>query len=112
MKRQLLLSVALSVLATSAFALPAAEQAIPQVKSDAVHISQTVAEGGRDRLEQKGLVEGGSDRLQERNAVTEGGRDRLEQKGLVEGGSDRLQERNAVAEGGSDRLAEMHKATS
>lgn len=32
MKRQLLLSVALSVLATSAFALPAAEQAIPQAK--------------------------------------------------------------------------------
>jgi hypothetical protein len=103
MKRQLLLSVALSVLATSAFALPAAEQATPQAKPDAAHISQTVAEGGRDRLEQKGLVEGG-DRLQERNAVAEGGRDRLEQKGLVEGGSERLQKREFVAEGGRDRL--------
>ncbi|QJI18984.1 MULTISPECIES: hypothetical protein [Pseudomonas] len=112
MKRQLLLSVALSVLATSAFALPAAEQAIPQAKADASHIGQTVAEGGRDRLEQKGLVEGGSDRLQKREFVTEGGRDRLEQKGLVEGGSDRLQQREFVAEGGSDRLEEMHKATS
>lgn len=85
MKRQLLLSVALSVLATSAFALPATEQAIPQAKADAAHISQTVAEGGRDRLEQKGLVEGGSDRLQQREFV---------------------------AEGGSDRLDDMHKATS
>ena len=88
MKRQLLLSVALSVLATSAFALPATEQAIPQAKADAAHISQTVAEGGRDRLEQKGLVEGGAEQANKR-AYTEG-----------------------VAEGGADRLQELHQAQS
>ncbi|KAA0949202.1 MULTISPECIES: hypothetical protein [unclassified Pseudomonas] len=115
MKRQLLLSFALSVLATSAFALPAAEQVTPQIKTDAAHISQTLAEGGRDRLEQKGLVEGGAEQANKRaytEGVAEGGRDRLEEKGLVEGGADRLLERNAVAEGGADRLQELHQAAS
>lgn len=58
MKRQILLSLAFSVLAANAFAHP------------------MVAEGGADRLQERGLAEGGADRLQER--------------GLAEGGSDRL----------------------
>ncbi len=59
MKRQLLMSLSLSLLASTAFALPASEQATPQVKDNHSVYSQTVAEGGRDRLEQKGLVEDG-----------------------------------------------------
>jgi len=117
MKRQVLATVLMSVLASSAFALPAAEQATPQNKAQAVQSSQTlarsgsqedenrdyakgaVAENGRNRLEEKGLVEGGADRLQERNTV-------------AEGGADRLLERNTVAEGGADRLQELHQAQS
>ncbi len=51
----------------------------------------------------------------ERNAVAEGGRDRLEQKGLVEDGSSRANKRayaDGVVEGGADRLAELHQAQS
>jgi len=133
MKRQLLATVLLSVLASSAFALPAAEQATPQNKAQAVQSSQTlargsqeeenrdyakgaVAENGFNRLQEKGLVEGGADRLMERNAVAEGGSDRANKRGyadgVAEGGADRLMERNAVAEGGADRLEAMHQAQS
>jgi hypothetical protein len=134
MKRQILATALLSVLASSAFALPAAEQAIPQNKAQAVQTSQTlarsgsqeeenrdyakgaVAENGFNRLQEKGLVEGGADRLMERNAVAEGGADRANKRaytdGVAEGGADRLLERNAVAEGGADRLEEMHQAQS
>lgn len=45
MKRQLLLSLTLSLLAANAFALPAAEQATPQSKAEHSVFSQTVAEG-------------------------------------------------------------------
>ncbi len=136
MKRQVLATVLLSVLASSAFALPAAEQAIPQNKAQAVESSQTlarsgsqeednrdyakgaVAENGRNRLEQKGLVEGGSENANKRaytEGVAEGGRDRLEQKGLVEGGAEQANDRaytQGVAEGGADRLKELHEAQS
>lgn len=44
MKRQLLLSLTPSILAANAFALPAAEQATPQVKAEHSVFSQTVAE--------------------------------------------------------------------
>jgi DNA-binding MarR family transcriptional regulator len=111
MKRQLLASFVLSVLATSAFALPAAEQATPQVKADASHVSQTLARSGasdKNNTDYNGsITENGSEQANKRaytEGVAEGGRDRLEQKGLVEGGADRLMERNAVAEGGRDRL--------
>ena len=111
MKRQLLLSLTLSMLASTAFALPATEQATPQVKDSYSVFSQTVAADGSDHT--KGtLAEDGYDKTPQGQAVAEGGRDRLEQKGLVEGGSDRLQQREFVAEGGSDRLDDMHKATS
>ena len=102
MKRQLLLSLTLSMLASTAFALPAADQATPQVKSSHSVFSQTVAADGSDRTPQG-------------QTLAEGGRDRLEQKGLVEGGSDNANERaytEGVAEGGSDRLQELHQAQS
>ncbi|WEX16562.1 MULTISPECIES: hypothetical protein [Pseudomonas] len=129
MKRQVLATVLMSVLASSAFALPAAEQATPQNKAQAVQSSQTlarsgsqedenrdyakgaVAENGRNRLEEKGLVEGGAEQANDRaytQGVAENGRNRLEEKGLVEGGADRLQERNTIAEGGADRLQERN----
>ena len=77
MKRQLLLSLTLSLLAANAFALPAAEQATPQAKTEHSVFSQTVAEGGRDRLEEKGLVEDGYDRTPQGQVVAEGGGDRV-----------------------------------
>ncbi len=62
MKRQLLLSVAFSVLAANVFAASSAQPA--------------VAEGGSDRLIESRIVEGGSDRLID-SRVAEGGSDRL-----------------------------------
>ena len=59
MKRQILLSLAFSVLAANAFAHP------------------IVAEGGSDRLIESRVAESGSDRLLERR-VAEGGADRLQ----------------------------------
>ena len=89
MKRQVILSLAFSVLAANVFA--ASSQPV-------------VAEGGSDRLIENRVAEGGADRLQERR-VAEGGSDRLIENRVAEGGADRLQERR-VAEGGSDRLIE------
>jgi hypothetical protein len=76
MKRQLLLSLAFSVLAANAFAHP------------------VVAEGGADRLNENRVAEGGADRLQG-NRVAEGGADRLQDRRLAEGGADRLHSNNA-----------------
>ncbi|MBC3467910.1 hypothetical protein HU729_20320, partial [Pseudomonas sp. RW10S2] len=54
MKRQLLLSLSLSILAANAFALPAADQHLSaETRSSSAVIAQplkTVAEGGSDRL--------------------------------------------------------------
>jgi hypothetical protein len=106
MKRQLLLSLTLSVLAANAFALPAGDQHLTaESRSSAVTVAKsldTLAEGGAERLQERAgrLAEGGSDRLIERN-------DRV-----AEGGSDRLIERNdRVAEGGSDRLIELSRVS-
>jgi hypothetical protein len=140
MKRQLLLSLTLSMLASTAFALPAADQATPQVKDSHSVFSQTlaedgydrtpqgqtlaedgydktpqgqsVAENGRNRLEEKGLVEDGYDRTPQGQAVAENGRNRLEEKGLVEDGYDRTPQGQAVAEGGGDRVIERNSAVS
>jgi len=127
MKRQLLATVLLSVLASSAFALPAAEQATPQNKAQAVQSSQTLARSGSQEDENrdyaKGAVaENGSEHANKRaytegvaEGVAEGGRDRLEQKGLVEGGAEQANDRaytQGVAEGGADRLQELHQAQS
>ena len=93
MKRQVLATVLLSILASSAFALPAAEQVTPQAKADAVHFNQTLARSGSQEDENrdyaKGAVaENGSEHANKRaytEGLTENGRNRLEQKGLVEG---------------------------
>ena len=106
MKRQVLATVLLSILASSAFALPAAEQATPQVKADAVHFSQTVARSGSQEDENRDYAKG---------AVAENGYNRLQEKGLVEGGAEQANKRaytEGVAEGGADRLQELHQAQS
>ncbi|WP_448653186.1 hypothetical protein ACSHWC_07920 [Pseudomonas fluorescens] len=122
MKRQLLATVLLSVLASSAFALPAAEQATPQNKAQAVQSSQTLARSGasdKNNTDYNGsITENGSEQANKRaytEGVAEGGRDRLEQKGLVEGGAEQANDRaytQGLAEGGADRLQELHQAQS
>jgi hypothetical protein len=106
MKRQLLATVLLSVLASSAFALPAAEQATPQNKAQAMQTSQTVARSGSQEDENRDYAKG---------AVAENGYNRLQEKGLVEGGAEQANKRaytEGVAEGGADRLQELHQAQS
>lgn len=118
MKRQLLLSLTLSMLASTAFALPAADQATPQVKtnhsvfsqtvaadgSDRTPQGQTLAENGRRRLEEKGLVQDGSDRTPQGQALASDGSDRTPQgQTLAEGGGDRTPQGQTLAEGGGDR---------
>ncbi|POA53340.1 hypothetical protein [Pseudomonas sp. FW507-12TSA] len=128
MKRHILLSLTLSILAANAFALPAAEQATPQVQASHGSVfTQTLAEGGSDRLIERNKVaadgydrtpqgqsvaEDGYDRTPQGQNVAEGGRDRLEEKGLVEDGYSRTPQGQTVAEGGADRLAERHQAAS
>jgi hypothetical protein len=118
MKRHLLLSLTLSVLAANAFALPAEDQHLSaESRSSTITVSQPLnplAEGGAERLQERAgrVAEGGAERLLERNnRVAEGGSDRLIERNdrVAEGGSDRLIERNdRVAEGGSDRLIERN----
>ena len=106
MKRQVLATVLLSILASSAFALPAAEQAIPQNKAQAVESSQTLARSGSQEQENRDYAKG---------AVAENGYNRLQEKGLVEGGAEQANKRaytEGVAEGGADRLQELHQAQS
>lgn len=81
MKRQIILSIAFSVLAAIAFAASSAKQVL--------------AEGGSDRLIESRVAEGGSDRLIQ-NRVAEGGADRLAERRLAEGGSDRLIQNRAA----------------
>jgi hypothetical protein len=122
MKRQLLLSLALSVLAANAFALPAAEQATPQVKASHSVFTQTLAEGGSDRLIERNKVasdgydrtpqgqsvaEDGYDRTPQGQNVAEDGYDRTPQgQNVAEDGYDRTPQGQNVAEGGRDRLEE------
>ena len=78
MKRQLLLSLTLSMLASTAFALPAADQATPQVKDSHSVFSQTLAEDGYDKTPQgQTLAEDGFDKTPLGQAVAEGGGDRV-----------------------------------
>ncbi|WP_339431802.1 MULTISPECIES: hypothetical protein [unclassified Pseudomonas] len=113
MKRQLLLSLTLSMLASTAFALPAAEQATPQVKTSYSVFSQTVAADGSDRTPQgQTLAEDGYDKTPQGQALAENGRNRLEQKGLVEDGYDKTPQGQALAEGGGDRVIERNAALS
>ena len=112
MKRQLLMSLSLSLLASTAFALPASEQATPQVKDSHSVYSQTVAEGGRDRLEEKGLAEDGYDRTKQSDTVAADGSDRTPGQTLAEDGSSRTKMGDTVAEGGGDRVIERNGAVS
>jgi len=109
MKRQVLATVLLSVLASSAFALPAAEQAIPQNKAQAVQSSQTLARSGSQEEENrdyaKGIAEGGAEQAN----------DRAYTQGVAEGGAEQANDRayaQGLAEGGADRLKELHEAQS
>jgi uncharacterized protein with von Willebrand factor type A (vWA) domain len=126
MKRQVLATVLLSVLASSAFALPAAEQAIPQNKAQAVQSSQTLARSGSQEEENrdyaKGIAEGGAEQANDRaytQGVAEGGaeqaNDRAYTQGVAEGGAEQANDRayaQGLAEGGADRLKELHEAQS
>ncbi|WP_397450149.1 hypothetical protein [Pseudomonas sp. NA-150] len=49
MKRQLLLSLTLSLLASTAFAMPASEQAVSAEAKTSAALHDTLAEGGSDR---------------------------------------------------------------
>lgn len=110
MKRQLLMSLSLSLLASTAFALPATEQATPQVKESHSVYSQTVAEGGRERLEQKGLAEDGSDRTPQGQLAADGS-DRTSQGQLAADGSDRTPGQ-LLAEDGGDRVIDRNSTAS
>ena len=68
MKRQVILSIALSVLAFNAFAAKPAHTMIAEGGSDRL-IERRVAEGGSDRLIENRVAEGGSDRLIENRAA-------------------------------------------
>lgn len=111
MKRQLPMSLSLSLLASTAFALPASEQATPQVKDSHSVYSQTVAEGGRDRLEEKGLAEDGYDRTKQSDTVAADGSDRTPGQTLAADGSDRTPGQT-LAEGGGDRVIERNSTVS
>ncbi len=110
MKRQLLATVLLSVLASSAFALPASEQVTPQNKAQSVQSSQTVARSGSQEEENRDYAKG---------AVAENGSEQAAKRayaqGVAEGGAEQANKRayaEGVAEGGSDRLKELHEAQS
>jgi len=127
MKRQLLMSLSLSLLASTAFALPASEQATPQVKDSHSVYSQTVAEGGNERMKEKGLAEGGGDRTPQGvelaadgssrtpqgQFLAEGGGDRTPQGvELAADGSSRTPQGQFLAEGGGDRVKERNSTAS
>ncbi|MGH8354905.1 MAG: hypothetical protein ACRERY_15475 [Pseudomonas sp.] len=122
MKTQLLLSLALSVLAANAFAVPSdnpqpllgESKASPNVRPQDRHVT----EGGADRLLQRlRVAEGGAERTGLRVAedgadrtglrVAEDGADRTGLR-VAEDGADRTGLR--VAEGGAERLLEQRRA--
>jgi hypothetical protein len=103
MKRQLLLSLTLSMLASTAFALPAADQATPQAKASHSVFSHTLAADGSDRTPGQTLAEGGNDRLKEKGLLTEDGYDQTPQgQSVAADGSDRTPGQTLAADG-SDR---------
>jgi len=114
MKRPLLLSLTLSILAANAYALPAAEQATPQIKASHTVFSQTLAEGGSDRLiERNKVAADGSDRTPQGQSVAEDGYDRTPQgQTVAEDGYDRTPQGQTVAADGADRLEQRHQAVS
>lgn len=76
MKKQILASLILASLTTSAFALPGIEQP-PLIELQPVQHESTVAEGGAERLlESRGLAENGAER-NKAFRVAEGGAERV-----------------------------------
>jgi len=110
MNNKLLIGLTLSMLASSAFALPAAEQATPQVKDSHSVFSQTVAADGSDRTPQGLSVADGANgngRLKEKGLITEDGYDKTPQgQAVAEDGYDKTPQGQAVAENGNNRLKE------
>jgi uncharacterized Zn-binding protein involved in type VI secretion len=117
MNKQMIASLILTALTSSAFALPG-EQQPPLTELQHISAPATVAEGGSDRLIQGHdvaengaertrafrVAEGGSDRLIEGRDVAENGAERTRAFRVAEGGSDRLIEGRTVAENGSERV--------
>ena len=131
MKRQLLLSLTLAVLTANAYALPAHEQAAPQVQASHSSVSQvlnTLAENGSDRTPQaqhereNGLAENGSSKtaIGENDTFAENGSDRTPQaqhereNGLAENGSSKtaIGENDKFAADGGDRVIERNSSVS
>ena len=125
MKRQLILSLTLAVLAANAYALPAREQAAPQAQASHATVSQvlnTLAEDGSAHTPQaqhereNGLAENGSSKtaIGENDKFAENGSAHTPQaqhereNGLVENGSSKtaIGENDKFAEGGRARLEE------
>jgi len=94
MKRQLILSIAFSVLAANAFAASHSHDALAADGSDRTPGVQVAADGS-DRTPGVQVAADGSDRLKG-NQVAADGSDRLKGNQVAEGGSDRLQQ-NRVA---------------
>ncbi|SDB24787.1 hypothetical protein, partial [Pseudomonas sp. NFACC17-2] len=101
MKRQLLMSLSLSLLASTAFALPASEQATPQVKDSHSVYSQTVAEGGNERLKEKGLAADGTERTPQGQTLAADGTERTPQgQTLAADGTERTPQGQTLAADG------------
>jgi len=110
-----LIAVAAFALSATAFAVPSNQEdrfftqfteQQPTIAADGADRNpqgQTLAENGRDRLEEKGLVEDGYNKTPQGQAVAEGGADRLQDRRLVQDGSDRTPQGQALAADGSDR---------
>src|SRR3989344_2570550 len=98
----LLRSLTLSMLASTAFALPAADQATPQVKDTHSVFSQTVAADGSDRTPGQTVSADGSDRTPGQTIAADGS-DRTPGQTVAEGGNDRLREKGLIAEDGYDQ---------
>ncbi|NWA29005.1 hypothetical protein HX870_00675 [Pseudomonas gingeri] len=116
MKRQLILSLTLAVLAANAYALPAREEAAPQAQASHAAVSQvlnTLASDGSEHTtfnkKEDNLSEGGSDRTQLGRALASDGSEHTtfnkKEDNLSEGGSDRTQLGRALAADGSSKTA-------
>ena len=88
MKKQILASLILATLTTSAFALPGKDQP-PLTEVKATHSSETLSENGSERTKAFRIAEDGAERTKAFR--------------VAEGGADRLNQRDDVAENGSER---------
>ncbi|NWA00518.1 hypothetical protein HX782_14005, partial [Pseudomonas gingeri] len=103
MKRQLLLSLTLAVLAANAYALPAREQAAPQAQASHATVSQslnTLAADGSDRTPQgqTQAADDTSDRAPQIRSLASDGTERTPQgQTLAADGSDRTPQGQTLA---------------